>query len=126
MFRRRTSAGRAVRRVEALVGVRRAGEVRVGRDLPAGEVDRLEAGANHLDGLAAGERAERADRLVGLDQLPEALRAELRERVLLDDRAAQADDVLGRVRPLDPAPALSPLHCASSCRAASSIISPPP
>ena len=52
--------GHAVRRVEALVGVGLPGEVRVGRDLPAGEVDRLEPGLDHLHGLAAGHRAERA------------------------------------------------------------------
>src|ERR671927_462941 len=34
----------AVGRIEALVGVRRAREVRVGRDLPAGEVERLQPG----------------------------------------------------------------------------------
>ncbi len=53
--------GSAVRRVEALVGVHLAGEVGVGRDLPAGQVDRLQAGLDHLHGLVAGERAERGD-----------------------------------------------------------------
>ena len=57
--------GHAVRRVEALVGVDVAREVRVGRDLPAGEVDRLQAGLHHLHGLAAGERAERVDVVLG-------------------------------------------------------------
>ena len=96
----------AVDRIEALVGIRRAGEVRVGRDLPAGEVDRLEAGAHHLHGLAAGQRAERANGLLALEQLPQPLGAEFRERVLGDDGTAEPDDLLGRVRPLDSAPPL--------------------
>ena len=49
--------GDAVGRVEALVRVHLAGEVRVGGDLPAGEVDRLEAGLDLLDRLVAGQRA---------------------------------------------------------------------
>ena len=55
----------AVGRVEALVGVRVAGEVRVGGDLPAGEVDRLQPRLDHLHGLAAGHRAERGDAGLG-------------------------------------------------------------
>ena len=51
--------GRAVRRVEALVGIRVAREVRVGGDLPAGEVDRLQPRLHHLHRLAAGHGAER-------------------------------------------------------------------
>ncbi len=78
----------AVHGIEALVGIGRAGEVRVGGDLPAGEVDGLEPGAHHLDGLAAGEGSERADRLLAGDQLPEALRTEPRERVLFHHGAA--------------------------------------
>ena len=49
------------------------GEVRVGSDLPAAEVDRLQAGLDHLHRLAAGERAERGDVLVRLQELPEPL-----------------------------------------------------
>jgi hypothetical protein len=98
--------GNAVHRIEALVRIGCAGEVGVGSDLPAGEVDGLEPGSHHLDGLASGERAERADGLLASDEVPEALGAEPRKRVLLDDRATQADDVLGCVRPFDPAPAL--------------------
>ena len=48
---------RAVRRIEALVGIRVPGEVRIGGDLPAGEVDRIQARLDHLHGLRAGERA---------------------------------------------------------------------
>ena len=48
---------RRVGRVEALVGVHRPGRVVIGGDLPAGEIDRLEAGPGHLHGLVAGDRA---------------------------------------------------------------------
>ncbi|CAG7843789.1 hypothetical protein USB125703_00001 [Pseudoclavibacter triregionum] len=99
--------GHRVRRVERLVrvGVRR--EVRVGGDLPAGEVDGLEAGAHLLHGLVAGERAERVRPLAALlvRELPELLSAAAGEGVLLDDRAAEGDDVLGAVVAADVRPA---------------------
>ena len=120
---------RAVRRVEALVGVRVAGEVGVGGDLPAGEVDRLQARLDHLDGLAAGHRAERRHVRLGLQELPEALGAEARERVLDADGAAQALDVGRRVGAFDAVPAvgarrrvavrahrLSPIRCRGRVR----------
>src|SRR5262249_31998061 len=82
-----------------------AGEVRVGGDLPAGEVDRLQPRPHHLDGLAAGQRAERVDVPALGEELPEPLGAEAGERALRHDRAAEANDVLGRVRPGDAVPA---------------------
>ena len=57
--------------VEALVGVRAAHEVRVGGDLPAGEVDRVEPGTHHLHGLATGHRAEGRDPRPLLEQRAE-------------------------------------------------------
>ncbi len=74
-------------------------EVGVGRDLPAREVDRLEARPHHLHGLAAGHGAERRDPLALGEQRPEPLGAEPRERVLDVHRAAQALDVVGGVGP---------------------------
>ena len=53
--------GHGVDRVEPLVGVHLAREVGVGGDLPAAQVDRLEAGADLLDRLVAGA-ARRARR----------------------------------------------------------------
>ena len=58
---RRHELRRGVGRIEALVGIHRAGGVGVGGDLPAGEVDRLQAGPHHLHGLVAGHRAQRVD-----------------------------------------------------------------
>ena len=93
--------GGAVGRVEALVGVGVAREVRVGRDLPAGEVDRLQAGLDHLHRLAAGHRAERRHPLVLGEQAAQPLGAEAGERVLDRDGAAQPLDVVLAVGALD-------------------------
>ena len=98
--------GRAVGRVEALVGIRLPGEVCVCGDLPAGEVDRFQAGLRHLHRLAAGEGAESGDVLITLEELPEPFGAAAGERVLDVDGAAEALDVLVGVRALDSAPAL--------------------
>ena len=91
--------------VEALVGVGLPGQVAVGGDLPAAEVDRLQAGPHLLHGLAAGVGAECADVVLGVQEVPEVLGTALRERALLADRAAEADDVLGREGALDAVPA---------------------
>ena len=74
-----------IRRIERLVRIHGAGGVGVGGDLPARKVDRLQAGADHLHGLVAGERAERAHGLFAVQQLPQLQRAAAGERVL--DRA---------------------------------------
>ena len=100
--------GRAVGRVEALVGVGVPGEVPVGGDLPAGEVDRLQAGLHHLDGLAAGQRAECGNARLGLEEVPEPLGAEAREGVLDLHGTAQPVDVRGGVGAFDSVPAVNP------------------
>ncbi len=88
--------------IEALVGVHLAREVRVGGDLPAAQVDRFEPGPDLLDGLVAGRGAQRRDVVALMQEPPQLLGAQARERVLDLHRAAQALDVLGPVRPLDP------------------------
>jgi hypothetical protein len=72
LLMRRTTAAR-VGRVEALVGVGLSGEVAVGGDLPPREVDGLQARTYLLHGLAAGVGAERADVVLGVQQVPEVL-----------------------------------------------------
>ena len=94
--------GTRVRRIKRLVGIHRAGGVGVGRRLPARQIDRLQAGADHLHRLVAAQRAERADGLVLLQQFPQLKRAAASERVLDRERAAQAQHVVGAVRTLDP------------------------
>ena len=87
--------------VEALIGIDRSGRVAVGRNLPAGEVDRLQPGADHLHGLVAGHGAERRDVGLGLEKLPQTVGAALRERVTDGNGAAQALDFFGAIGPLD-------------------------
>src|SRR5260370_245364 len=72
--------------------------------LPAADVDRLEARAHQLHGLVAGDGSERMDVVLGVDQVPELLGAEERQRVVQTDRAAQAHDVGAAVRALDAFP----------------------
>jgi hypothetical protein len=44
-----------------LIGIHLAGKVGVGRNLPAAEIDCLEAGADLLNGLIAGKSAKGGD-----------------------------------------------------------------
>ena len=94
--------GTRVRRIERLVGIHGAGGVGVGRSLPAGQIDRLQARADHLHRLIAGDGAERADRLVLLQKLPQPKRAAPGKRVLDRQRAAEAQHVFDAIRTLDP------------------------
>ena len=94
-----------VRGVQRLVGVGVPGEVRVGGDLPAGHVDRLEAGLGTLDGLVPGEAAERRDVVAARDQVPELRCRRLRERMVVPDPPAEPYDLFGRVGTGDRGPA---------------------
>ena len=101
--------------VEALVGIGVPGEVAVRGDLPAGDVERLEARLHHLHRLGARDRAESRDIGLGAKKTPEPLGAQPGERVLDAKAPAQPFDVLPRVQPLDALPALRcrptvPLH----------------
>jgi GNAT superfamily N-acetyltransferase len=97
--------GHGVGRVQRLVRVHLAGEVCIARDLPAGQVDRLEAGTHLLHGLVAGERAERVHERQFLHVPPQLLGAEARQRMLDVHRAAQTRDVRAGVAARDPLPA---------------------
>jgi hypothetical protein len=55
-----------VGRVERLVRVGLPGQVPVGGDLPAGQVDGLQPRLHHLHRLVAGDRAERAHRILAV------------------------------------------------------------
>ena len=70
------------RGIETLIGIGLAGQIRVSRDLPATQIDRLESGLDHLDGLGAGERAEGVNVFIPIQQFPQPLRAVARHRVL--------------------------------------------
>ena len=85
--------GAGIGRVERLVRIHGAGGVGVGGDLPARQVDRLQAGADHLHRLVAGDGAERVHIILGLEQLPQPVGAAAGEAVLDRDRAAQPLDL---------------------------------
>ena len=97
--------GRAVSRVEALIRIRLSREVGVRSDLPAGEVDGLQAGLDHLHGLRAGHRAERGDVVLRVEEPPEPLCPEPGQRVLDAESATDPLDLVVAVGPLDSRPA---------------------
>ena len=90
-----------VGRVKRLVGIHGGRRVGIGRDLPAGQVDRLQAGAHHLHGLIAGQRAKRIDEILLVDELPQAVRAVLGQGVADLHRTAQALHIRSRIRAFD-------------------------
>jgi hypothetical protein len=97
--------GHGVHRVQRLVGVHLAVAVGVASDLPARQVDRLQAGFHLLHGLVAGQRAQRVDEGLGVHQAPQLLGAALGQRVLDLDGAAQTHHVGGGVAAGDALPA---------------------
>ena len=94
-----------VGRIQALVGIDLAGGVGVAGNLPAADVDGLQSGFDHFDGLVAGHGAQGLDVGAGLHEFPEALGAEAGEAVLDMNGAAQTLYVGCRVRPFNAAPA---------------------
>ncbi len=74
--------GHGVHGIQRLVRVHLTGQVRVASDLPAGQIDGLEARLHLLHRLVARQRAQRVDERLIVDQAPQLLRAALRERVL--------------------------------------------
>jgi hypothetical protein len=97
--------GDAVDRIEALVGVHLPGLVGVAGHLPAAAVDGLQPRLDLLDGLVAGQGAERRDIGLGVEQLPQPFGPQAGQRVLDVDGPPETLDVVGAVRPLDPLPA---------------------
>ncbi len=87
--------------VKRLVGIHGGRRVGIGRDLPARQVDRLQAGAHHLHGLIARQRAERVHEVLLVDELPQAVRAVLGQAVADLNRTAQALHILGRIWAFD-------------------------
>jgi hypothetical protein len=118
--------GHRVGRIERLVRVGVAREVRVRGDLPAGEVDRLQARFHAFDGLPAGQAPERGHMIFAVQQIPEQLRPPPGQGVLLAERASETDHLLRGVGPHDPRPAgvprPSPLHLACFFRDPSSKV----
>ena len=94
-----------VRRIQTLVGIHLAGEIGIGGDLPAAEINRLQAGAHLLHRLIAGQCAKRGYERFVIQELPQPLRSHLRERVLDVDRSTKAENILRRILARDTAPA---------------------
>jgi hypothetical protein len=97
--------GHAVDRVQAQVGIGLQRKVRVGGDLPPAEVNRLQPRLHHLHGLRARECAQRSNIRLGVQQLPQPLRPQLRQRILDLDRPAQTHNIRRRIRARNPLPA---------------------
>jgi hypothetical protein len=94
--------GRGVGRIEALIRIHGPGGVVVRRHLPAGKIDRLQAGPGHLHGLIAGHRTQRIDVRLFMERLPQSVGAALGQGVGDLHRTAQLGHIRRRVRPFDP------------------------
>jgi hypothetical protein len=94
-----------VNRVQRLVRVHGGVFVVVSGNLPAGQVDGLDASLGLLDGLAAGQGAQAVDVRGVVDQIPQLLGTTAGQGVLNLERTAQADDVSSGVTALDALPA---------------------
>ena len=68
-------------RIQRLVGIHLPRRIGVARDLPAGQIDRLQPGLHLLHRLVAGQRAQRRDERLGLQQVPQPGGAHLGQRV---------------------------------------------
>ena len=88
-------------RIERLIGIHGAGDIGVGRDLPAGKVNCFETAANHLHRLVAGDGAQGMHIGPLVQQLPKLVGAALGERIGNRKRAAKPRDILGAIRTAD-------------------------
>jgi hypothetical protein len=93
-----------VGRIKRLVWIHLASQVGVTGNLPATQVDRLQAGLDLLHRLVACQGAQGIDEGLGGDEVPELFGAALGERVLDGHRSAQTDDVGGAVAANDALP----------------------
>src|SRR5581483_11537043 len=91
-------------RVERLVGVGLAGQVRVGGHLPARDVDGLEARLHHLHRLPSSHGPEGENGGPIGQQRPQTFGAETGDRVLDREGAAEADHLLPPVGTADAPP----------------------
>ena len=93
--------GTGIGGVERLVGIHGPGDIGVGSNLPARQIDRLQAGTDLLHRLIARHGAKRIDIGLGLEQAPELFGAAFSERIADLHRAAQLEDVLDAIAALD-------------------------
>ena len=95
----------AICRIEALVGIHGPSVIGIRGDLPSAYVNRLEPGLHLLDRLVAAHRAQRIDIRLRLQQIPQALGAHSRQRVLDVNRATKAQHIIRRIRTFHSSPA---------------------
>ena len=97
----RTTLGTEFDRIQRLVGIHFAAGVGVAGHLPAGQIDRLQAGLDLLHRLIAGQRAQGVHERFGFQQVPQAGGAHFRQRVADAEGTGQALNILRRVVPAD-------------------------
>ncbi|CAI8238396.1 MAG: Uncharacterised protein [SAR116 cluster bacterium] len=85
--------GPAICRIERLVGIHAARRVGIGGNLPARQINGLEAGADHLHGLVAGHGTKRRHIILGGEKMPEFVSAMACQRVVDTNRAGQLLDI---------------------------------
>src|SRR5439155_24863166 len=69
-------------RIKTLVRIHLPDAIRVRGHLPSADIDRFQAGLDLLHGLVARESAQSRDVRLGLEQVPQSLRAHSGQRVL--------------------------------------------
>ena len=87
-----------------MVGIHLARQIRIRGDLPAAQINRLEARFYGLHCLISGQRSERRHRLFLVQKRPQPLRTHPRERVFDDHAATQPLDVRGAIAALHSVP----------------------
>ena len=79
--------------VQRLIGVHLSRCVRVGGNLPAGEIDRPRPGLDLLHRLVAGQGAKRRDIRLGFQQVPESRGTHFGQRVTNSERSGEPLDI---------------------------------
>jgi len=93
--------GPGARGIQALVGKHRACRVVVCRDLPARQIDALQASFDHLHRLISRRCPKRGNERLVLKKLPKPIGSRLSQRVVNANRAAQPMHIFRRVCPVD-------------------------
>ena len=97
-------AWHAVGRIEALVRIHFATQVRIRGNLPATDVDGFQPCVHLLDGLVAGHGSEGGNIGLGMQQIPKIFRAHARKCVFDPNGTAQSRHVLVAVGASDSYP----------------------
>mmetsp|Transcript_1804 Transcript_1804/g.2609 ORF Transcript_1804/g.2609 Transcript_1804/m.2609 type:complete len:435 (+) Transcript_1804:320-1624(+) len=99
--------GDGVSRVEGLIGVGLVSAVVVTSDLPAGKVDSLKAGGDHLNSLVTSKSTKGRDVVLSVEELPELLSTDPGKGVLDGDATTEALNILLAEDARDTSPTVS-------------------